>query len=111
MLAQGQSSPAKRGGLEVVTSGLMFLGKKKKNDYLSDCLLPLCVEVTDNLRKDIRHPCPTVHNFNHLSKKQKSPIPGIIKRNVPPGTWSIVLSLSFKLLVLLFLPDDRSPSS
>ena len=29
MLAQGQSSPAKRGGLAVVSSGLIFLKKKK----------------------------------------------------------------------------------
>ena len=33
MLAQGQSSPAKRGGLAVVSSGLIFL-KKKKNPIL-----------------------------------------------------------------------------
>ena len=30
MLAQGQSSSAKRGGLAVVSSGLIFLKKKKK---------------------------------------------------------------------------------
>ena len=33
MLAQGQSSSAKRGGLAVdVSSGLIFLGKKKKGE-------------------------------------------------------------------------------
>ena len=31
MLAQGQSSSAIRGGLAVVSSGLIFLKKKKKN--------------------------------------------------------------------------------
>ena len=31
MLAQGQASSAKRGGLSVVSSGLIFLKKKKKN--------------------------------------------------------------------------------
>ena len=30
MLAQGQASSAKRGGLAVVSSGLIFLKKKKK---------------------------------------------------------------------------------
>ena len=30
MLAQGQSSSAKRGGLAAVSSGLLFLKKKKK---------------------------------------------------------------------------------
>ena len=36
MLAQGQSSSAKRGGLAVVSSGLIFLKTKKKKE---DCLL------------------------------------------------------------------------
>ena len=31
MLAQGQSSSAKRGGLVEVSSGLIFLKKEKKN--------------------------------------------------------------------------------
>ena len=31
-LAQGQSSSAKRGGLAAVSSGLMFLKKKEKNE-------------------------------------------------------------------------------
>ena len=36
MLAQGQASSAERGGLAVVTSGLIFLKKKKKliSDFL-----------------------------------------------------------------------------
>ena len=34
MLAQGQSSSAKRGGLAVVSSGLIFLKKKKSPSYV-----------------------------------------------------------------------------
>ena len=37
MLAQGQSSSAKRGGLADVTSGLIFLGKKKSGLYTVEC--------------------------------------------------------------------------
>ena len=33
MLAQGQSSSTKRGGLAVVSSGLIFLGKKKRENF------------------------------------------------------------------------------
>ena len=47
MLAQGQSSSAKRGGLAVVSSGLIFLKKKKRKKemklfsqfHLLKCLL------------------------------------------------------------------------
>ena len=35
MLAQGQASSAKRGGLAVVSSGLIFLKKKKKVESVS----------------------------------------------------------------------------
>ena len=35
MLAQGQSSSAKRGGLAVASSGLIFLKRKKKKDGTS----------------------------------------------------------------------------
>ena len=38
MLAQGQSSSAKRGGLAAVSSGLIFL-KKKKNSGLAEITL------------------------------------------------------------------------
>ena len=36
MLAQGQSSSAKRGGLAAVSSGLIFLEKRKKINKASD---------------------------------------------------------------------------
>ena len=36
MLAQGQSSSAKRGGLATVSSRLIFLKKKKKGKQISD---------------------------------------------------------------------------
>ena len=36
MLAQGQSSSAKRGGLAVVSSGLIFLRKKKNDEQITN---------------------------------------------------------------------------
>ena len=39
MLAQGQSSSAKKGGLAVVSSGLIFLKKKKKLGAIAQSLL------------------------------------------------------------------------
>ena len=44
MLGQGQSSSAKRGGLAVVSSGLIFLKKKKQNEGHTELLAAtICV--------------------------------------------------------------------
>lgn len=78
---------------------------------LLDCFLPLCMESTDNHRKQSQHPCLQVQNFSYLAKDQKYPIFSVIKINEALVTWIIVLSLASKLLFLLFLHSDRSPFS
>ena len=64
MLAQGQSSSAKRGGLAVVSSGLIFLGKKKFRKLSLLCMLSI-----HNDRKIFREPERehlNLSNFNLL---------------------------------------------
>ena len=65
MLAQGQSSSAKRGGLAVdVSSGLIFLQKKKKilkkKTYGSFCVQSVCGFITT---KNFKANWENLHNF------------------------------------------------
>ena len=49
MLAQGQSSSAKRGGLVAVSSGLIFLKKKKAHLFLSKDLISSLITLMINI--------------------------------------------------------------
>ena len=53
MLAQGQSSSAKTGGLAVVSSGLIFLKKEKKAGLLSKRWQVECVEKREDANSPI----------------------------------------------------------
>ena len=69
MLVQGQYSSAKRGGLGVVSSGLIFL-KKKKNlwDAGKEVFKQMCLTLSTYIRKEGR---PQVNNLGFHSKKLK----------------------------------------
>ena len=64
MLAQGQSSSAKRGGLAAVSSGLIFL-KKKKVQAIGKQHSKTIVTLRDNVIQE-------VHANLDLTKKEKS---------------------------------------
>ena len=122
MLAQGQSSSAKRGGLAAdISSGLIFLKKKKKekkkipftiappklHKYKSNklCIRPICGKlqssdknIKDNLNKRRDIPCSQIERLS------------IVKMSVPPNLIYLIVLSSGSWLLETHWTAEQTPA-
>ena len=87
MLAQGQSSSAKRGGLAAVNSGLIFLKTKQKNK--EERAASPKHQTPKHTPTPLSHPCATPTSYMHFDPFTQVGIPGSFSR-LPSPLWPVI---------------------